>query len=259
MRTAILTAALAISPAALAASTGAAQPSTATAAAPTQQAPKPPCEYKTRMNFSIGEGTTGALHVRHVRINDATEPTTELRMTIEAPMTKAHSDTAEGMVKVTLGFADGYLPPADGDAAVRKPGPQWVHVRSRQLEGTSPSHPAYKNKPKPAVRWNVGGKPLMSDGFSPEGGALFLLGPAGGDDAAVPDPAKLFSDGDWTFETSRSFGNPWADYTIPTVFLSGIITDIANVMASVEKAAADGECTISTSFGDMPKQDIVYY
>ena len=86
MRTAILTATLAISPAALAASTGAAQPSTATAAAPTQQAPKPPCEYKTRMNFSIGEGTTGALHVRHVRINDAPEPTTELRMTIEAPM-----------------------------------------------------------------------------------------------------------------------------------------------------------------------------
>ena len=69
---------------------------------------------------------------------------------------------------------------------------------------------------------------------------------------------NVFRRGDWTFETSKSFDNPWADYTIPGTFLSGIVNDMSNLMASLEKAAANGECTIGTSFGEMPKSDIFY-
>ena len=262
MRNSLVAAAagLALSSAAMAAASGGGQAAGGTTAQAqgTQQAPLPPCEYKTRMNFSIGDGTTGALHVRHSRLNDAPAPTTELRMTIEAPITRAYSDTAEGIVKVTLGVADGYLPPPSNGAAVASPGLQWVHVKSRQLQGTSRDHPAYKRKPKPAVRWSVGGKTLMGDGFSPDGDAFFVLSPADGDNAGVSEPAKLFTGGDWTFETSKGFDNSWADYTIPAAFLSGIIGDIGKVMASIDKAAANGECTIGTSFGEMPKADIFY-
>ena len=100
----------------------------------TQQAPLPPCEYKTRMNFKIGEGTTGALHARVARLKDIADTTTELRLTIEAPIAKAHSSQAESMVKVTLGMAKGYLEPLEEGANARRQGLQWVHVRSRQLE-----------------------------------------------------------------------------------------------------------------------------
>tara|TARA_Y100000815_G_scaffold252723_1_gene257330 strand:- start:774 stop:1556 length:783 start_codon:yes stop_codon:yes gene_type:complete len=260
MRNSLLVAAagLALSSAAMGAASGGGQATGGTTAQGTQQAPLPPCEYKTRMNFSIGDGTTGALHVRRSRLKDAPAPTTELRMTIEAPITKAHSDRAEGIVKVTLGVADGYLPPAAEGAAAARPGLQWVHVKSRQLQGTSRDHPAYKRKPKPAVRWSVGGKTLMGDGFSPDGDAFFVLSPADGDNAGVTDPAKLFTGGDWTFETSKGFEDSWGDYTIPFAFLSGIIVDIGKVMASIDKAAANGECTIGTSFGEMQRSDIFY-
>ena len=260
MRNSLLVAAagLALSSAAMGAASGGGQATGGTTAQGTQQAPLPPCEYKTRMNFSIGDGTTGALHVRRSRLKDAPAPTTELRMTIEAPISKAHSDRAEGIVKVTLGVADGYLPPAAEGAAAARPGLQWVHVKSRQLQGTSRDHPAYKRKPKPGVRWSVGGKTLMGDGFSPDGDAFFVLSPADGDNAGVTDPAKLFTGGDWTFETSKGFEDSWGDYTIPFAFLSGIIVDIGKVMASIDKAAANGECTIGTSFGEMPKSDIFY-
>ena len=260
MRNSLLVAAagLALSSAAMGAASGGGQATGGTTAQGTQQAPLPPCEYKTRMNFSIGDGTTGALHVRRSRLKDAPAPTTELRMTIEAPITKAHSDRAEGIVKVTLGVADGYPPPAAEGAAAARPGLQWVHVKSRQLQGTSRDHPAYKRKPKPAVRWSVGGKTLMGDGFSPDGDAFFVLSPADGDNAGVTDPAKLFTGGDWTFETSKGFEDSWGDYTIPFAFLSGIIVDIGKVMASIDKAAANGECTIGTSFGEMQRSDIFY-
>ena len=249
---------LAVSSAAFAAAPAAAQAADNTAAT-TQPAPTPYCEYKTRMNFQIGKGTTGALYARHIQFRDSSKPTSELRATIEIPISKAHSDRAEGMVKVTFGLASGYLPPSAMWAGARTPGLQFVHVRSRQLEGTSPGHPAYKRKPKPSVRWTVGGKGLMGDGFSPEGGALFILGPSESDDAGVSDPAKLFTGGDWTFETSKSFGTPWAEYTIPADFLSGIITDLTQVMESIEKSAANGECKIGSSFGEMPMQDIMYF
>ena len=104
----------------------------------------------------------------------------------------------------------------------------------KSLEGKGPTpkaedrtyHPAYKRKPKPGVRWSVGGKTFMGDGFSPDGDAFFVLSPADGDNAGVSDPAKLFTDGDWTFETSKGFEDSWGDYTIPFAFLSGIIVDI---------------------------------
>jgi hypothetical protein len=260
MRISLLVAAagLALSSAAVASASGVGQAAGGTATGGTLQAPLPPCEYKTRMNFSIGSGTTGALHARRIRFKDAPAPTTELRMTIEAPITKAHSDTAEGIVKVTLGVADGYLPPAANGATARKPGLQWVHVKSRQLQGTSPDHPAYKRKPKPAVRWSVGGKTVMGDGFSPDGDAFFVLSPADSDNAGVSDPAKLFTDGDWIFETSKGIETPWGEYMLPSAFLTGIGVDIGKIMASIDKTAANGECTIGTSFGEMPKADIFY-
>jgi len=254
----VAAAGLALSSAAMASASGAGQAASGAATGGATQAPLPPCEYKTRMNFSIGDGTTGALHVRRIRFKDAPAPTTELRMTIEAPITKAHSATAEGFVKVTLGVADGYLPPAGDGAAAAKPGLQWVHVKSRQLQGTSPDHPAYKRKPKPVVRWSVGGKPLLGDGFSPDGDAFFVLSPAGGDNAGVSDPAKLFTDGDWMFETSKSIETPWAGYTLPAAFVKGIGADMVKIMASVDQAADKGECSIGTSFGEMPKGDIFY-
>ncbi len=249
---------LSLSSAAMAAASGGGQTADGTTAQGAQQAPLPPCEYKTRMNFSIGDGTTGAIHARRVRLKDAPAPTTELRMTIEAPITKAHSDTAEGMVKVTLGAADGYLPPVGDGATAREPGFQWVHVQSRQLQGISRDNPAYKRMPKPGVRWSVGGKIVTGEGFSPDGEAFFVLSPADSDNAGVSDPAKLFADGDWVFETYKSFDTPWAEYTLPAAFMAGISGDIGKIMTSIEKAAANGECTIGTSFGEMPKADIFY-
>ena len=98
----------------------------------------------------------------------------------------------------------------------------------------------------------------MGDGFSPDGDAYFVLSPAGGDNAGVSDPAKLFTDGDWMFETSKSIETPWAGYTLPAAFVNGIGADIVKIMASVDQAADRGECSIGTSFGEMPKGDIFY-
>ena len=72
------------------------------------------------------------------------------------------------------------------------------------------------------------------------------------------DPAKLFTDGDWMFETSKSIETPWAGYTLPAAFVNGIGADIVKIMASVDQAADRGECSIGTSFGEMPKGDIFY-
>ncbi|MEW4447665.1 hypothetical protein [Qipengyuania sp. JC766] len=214
-----------------------------------QAAPVPPCEYKNRMNFSIGDGVGGAVHARRVRFGDAPGLATELRMTIEAPIVNAHSDRAEGVVKVTLGLAQGSLPPQDG-AGARAPGLQWIHVKSRQLQGTDPDHPAYKRKPKPFMRWSVGDKVVDGAGFLSDGGALVLLEPT--------ETADLFGAGDWTFETAEGFESPWADYRIPAAFMAGIIKDMNNIMAAVEKAQENGDCTVGTAFGEMPRGDIFY-